>query len=70
MLPLVNVNKTKERMINVMKRSTRHIVLLVLIVSIIATMFIDCVSAATTHSFWLSLPANGVTDLATPRVKE
>ena len=53
-----------------MKRRTRRIVLLVLVIAIIATMLIGCVSAATNYSFWLSLPAYGVTDLATPREKE
>ena len=62
--------KAKERKINVMKRSTRRNVLLVLVVAIFATMLIGCVSTAITYSFWFSLPAYVVTDLATPRVKE
>lgn len=53
-----------------MKRSTRRNVLLVLVVAIFATMLIGCVSTAITYSFWFSLPAYVVTDLATPRVKE
>ena len=52
------------------KKNKHRIIVMVLLVAIIATFFIGCVSATTPYHFWLSLPAYGVTDLATERPKE
>lgn len=57
----------------------RRVAAVVLMIAIMATMLVGYASAteaeayaanSTAYGFWLSLPAYGVTDLATPRTKE